>query len=1023
MRGSRSALASVMATAFRGLRSRLLLTSGSVFLVAIAVAAAVVGPMYQSASAESFLVTKLRAEPNFVTGLTFDYAPEMPVTGERWDEQALGAVDPSAVRHFLDPELSAWAERLPVKTWAGLPGGQPQATLLADSGDCHRLVMTDRCPRRPDEILMLEADASYTDTRVGDRLEVGGVPRPLTVVGTYRLPSNGGGLFDRSRFTSVLPQPSRSGYLPYSPAPFVATPPTVTSLELGLWFVRMDYRLRISASTTLEDLRQAASEVTQIPGLLRSSRTGGSLSVEPGNALRPVLAETQARRVSAEQTVAPATVSLILVALVLLVRLSWAAMDVRRPELALATLRGIGRRQLWVLGMLEPLLVLAIATPIGVASGYLAGRGLAAAWLVPGLPVTFGLASVWFAIGVVMASLLVTALAVRSVLSEPLSLQISGVRRPGRSGRWTIIVRCALIAAAVVVLAGTLFSGTPAKPDAADLLLPILLAVAAGLVSTLAAAAAANWYAKRSTRRSGVVGYVASRAIARRREGTWVVLPLTAALAIAVFAAGIYSSAANWRASDAATMVGADLAFPVPIPLLQAFSLTHRLDPNGHSLMAVGAAADPDGAMVIVDAPRLARVAVWPGSWTSDLDVAQVSEELSPLRPPLNLAGRRLTMTVDNNVDGESDGILLSIDIVKPSGELGHIYIGPYSSGRTTRSAPMPFCDTGCLVTGLSITGPGTLPQVMQGSLAIRDVTVDGASMPYFTRIGWRGDFDASYVYGAPSVTGTRVVGSTLSVELESQGEQVEAMLIPEDVPEVLPILPGRSATPQTVVGDDAPVRPVGTTESMPFFGPAALLIDHTMFTRSNRTTDAWTDVYILARSDTPQEVLTELAAYGITQPIDLQQVRHTLDQDAYALALNLYLVVTVIVLVLALAGLAVTMAVQIPARRRDAASLRVVGLPRRSIVTAVATEFAALLGTAAVSGILAGALAQYVVVRTLTLGYADDILTPRILPSLDITAVSAVLAVAFAVLLCLATLLGSLTIRGARTSTLRETS
>ncbi|MDQ3164564.1 MAG: hypothetical protein M3Q17_00125, partial [Actinomycetota bacterium] len=175
MRGSLSALASVMATASRGLRSRLLLTTGSMFLVAIAVAAAVVGPMYQSASAESFLVTKLRAEPDFVTGLTVNYVPETPVTGERWDEQALGAVDPSAVRQFLDPELSAWAEDLPVKTWAGLPGGQPQARLLAGSGDCHRLVVTDRCPHRPDEILMLEADATYTHTRVGDRLEVSGL--------------------------------------------------------------------------------------------------------------------------------------------------------------------------------------------------------------------------------------------------------------------------------------------------------------------------------------------------------------------------------------------------------------------------------------------------------------------------------------------------------------------------------------------------------------------------------------------------------------------------------------------------------------------------------------------------------------------------------------------------------------------------------------------------------------------------------------------------------------------------------
>jgi predicted lysophospholipase L1 biosynthesis ABC-type transport system permease subunit len=168
--------------------------------------------------------------------------------------------------------------------------------------------------------------------------------------------------------------------------------------------------------------------------------------------------------------------------------------------------------------------------------------------------------------------------------------------------------------------------------------------------------------------------------------------------------------------------------------------------------------------------------------------------------------------------------------------------------------------------------------------------------------------------------------------------------------------------------------------------------------------------------------VLTQLAAHGITQRTTLQQVRHGLDQDAYALAIKLYLVVTVIVMLLAFAGLAVNMAIQIPARRRDAASLRVVGLSRRSIVAAVASEFTVVLGTAAIAGILAGALSQYVVVRTVTLGYADSLLTPRVLPSLDLAAVGALVALTIAALLCVSILLGGITIRGARTETLRET-
>ena len=54
-------------------------------------------------------------------------------------------------------------------------------------------------------------------------------------------------------------------------------------------------------------------------------------------------------------------------------------------SLALASLRGYGRRQLWFLGMLEPLLILAAATPCGIVLGLLTSRYLARRWLVPGL--------------------------------------------------------------------------------------------------------------------------------------------------------------------------------------------------------------------------------------------------------------------------------------------------------------------------------------------------------------------------------------------------------------------------------------------------------------------------------------------------------------------------------------------------------------------------------------------------------------------------------------------------------------
>ena len=179
--------------------------------------------------------------------------------------------------------------------------------------------------------------------------------------------------------------------------------------------------------------------------------------------------------------------------------------------------------------------------------------------------------------------------------------------------------------------------------------------------------------------------------------------------------------------------------------------------------------------------------------------------------------------------------------------------------------------------------------------------------------------------------------------------------------------------------------------------------------------------VYVWARADTPKSVLDQLAARGLSNPQTEARARHLLDKDAFALALRLYVVVTVLVILLAFAGLAANLAVQLPARRRDAASLRVVGVKRRSIMLGVVGEFLVVLGAAALSGIAAGALAQYVVVRTVTLGFADTELTPRVLPSFHLSTGVELSAVVVVVLLVVASVFAILTVRGARTSSLRE--
>jgi hypothetical protein len=60
-------------------------------------------------------------------------------------------------------------------------------------------------------------------------------------------------------------------------------------------------------------------------------------------------------------------------------------------------------------------------------------------------------------------------------------------------------------------------------------------------------------------------------------------------------------------------------------------------------------------------------------------------------------------------------------------------------------------------------------------------------------------------------------------------------------------------------------------------------------------------------------------------------------------------------------------------------------------------------------------------VVRTVTLGFADTTLTPRVLPSFDLTQGATLSALVLVVLLVVASAFAYLTVRGARTASLRE--
>ncbi|MGI8702041.1 MAG: FtsX-like permease family protein [Nocardioidaceae bacterium] len=1040
MRPATSVVWSLIAISIRGLRSRLLLTAGSVLLAAISVGAAVVGPMYQSGAASSYLVTKLRSEPGFLTGVVLDYSP--PETGSR--DTGPGHFEPGGyatalaeARKLADQQLNdqftpataaLWTGRIPSSLFDG------EAAVLAAPGACMHLAVTGRCPSAPGEVLVLRYDSNFAGVRVGARFHLPYVRIPLHVVGVYAPRAKDENFwFDLADLKSVPAQPYASLPLPYRPAPLITAPETFDRITLPPAFVKASRRLIVTPSTSVADLQSAVRAVKT----LKAAQAAGDLRVsgltpETGNQLVSIASQVELRRSTARSTVAPAVVSVVLVALVLLARLFAAAMELRRTELALASLRGYSRRQMWLLGLVEPVLTVLLATPLGLVGGYLCYRALARTWLVPGLPVPLGGGIVLALLTVLVATMTVAALVVRESLGETLSQQIAGVRRPGRSGRWALLLRFVVVAAAGTVLVATLAASKRSAPDATDLALPILLAVAAGLLTALGAQVLARGWAAWTAGRRGVFSFLASRTISRRREGTLVILPLTAALAVSIFAAGVFKSAADWRASDAATLVGADLSYPTELTMGQAVALTHRIDPAGSWLMASGAWYDGKNQIQVLDAPRLARVGLWPASWTPGLTAADVSRELSVQRPSVTLSGARLTMTVDNRLSGDFARLGIELTMTDDNGDPASVVLGPMKQGVSTVTARLAGCASACQLLQMSFGGPAGLTGAMNGSATITSMLMDARPVPGFLDQPWRvADpllTTPSGVAGQPDVSDRR-----LTVRFGARSADSFAAVTPTDVPLVRPVVLGRMAPlGEGGSGEDTlrlpasdyrtiALRPALRTESMPVLGPVGILIDYTMLTRDVTISGPSTDVSILARSDAPESVVAALADHGISQAVQVSTTRAVLDSDAFALALNLYLVVTVIVILLALAGLGASLAVQMPSRRRDAASLRVVGLRRRSILAAVIAEFVVVLGAAALAGVGAGSLAQYVVVRTVTLGYADTQHTPRLLASLDLVSLLELLLVVTVALFVVSATVAGLTVRGARTASLRE--
>jgi hypothetical protein len=519
---------------------------------------------------------------------------------------------------------------------------------------------------------------------------------------------------------------------------------------------------------------------------------------------------------------------------------------------------------------------------------------------------------------------------------------------------------------------------------------------------------------------------VATRAVARRSEATLLVLPLAVAVSVSIFGAGVYGAAAAWRSSVAATEAPAATVYSTDMSMSAATDLTRELDPDGRWLMSAAVFLSGRYPWVVADTSRLPAVAAWPEQWTAQSPAA-LSDKISATPVP-TFTGTQVTLTLTTT--GTSDQGSTTVEMrVRPQGEDPRgVYLGPFDADATSATAIAP-CKNGCELLGLNIGGTAASPTDLAAEYTVGPLAVDGQADPDLLRDGWSPAPTLGDGAGAQGASAVRVSSETLKVTTEPADGPRRMTLVSVSVPEDRPVVVGLSATeglntPRPGIPEarrPPPAVRVATSESIPLIGPRGVLADYTMTTIAHPLSEYGWEVYILANDALPPDVASELSSRGVAMTGTLAEATSRLDATAYALATRLYAIAAGLVLLMAFAGLVVATATQLPARRTDAASMRVVGVRRRAVLLAVAFEAAVILLSGGLAGLVAGLGSQLLVLRTLTLGTIAEGTYPRVVAVVDVGYVTAYAAAMVTVLGLTAVASAMLTVRGANGGTLRE--
>lgn len=1018
--------------AWRGTRFR---TAGSVVTVlvaVVAVAAAALGPMYSATAQDSLIRREIGDAPVFRTGLTVRADlndPQGSLSAGGVIATVRGLIDASRYDRFWGASALAVQTGVESVGVQARPSAAYQATVSWRAGMCRSVrVVQGRCPAEtgggPAEAMVSSGTAAALGVQVGQRVALGlastarGGNDPVVV-----------GIYDAA--TARAP-----GWVADSPAQaappggdsqiatldeVLVNQPTVVAAGVGVQVAAFRPLLVGDVhARQLDDLAELAAPVTidrfsvtsEVPTLIASIAAG----------------QGQVRTAAVA-----VTVQLVVLALFVLYLVVAAAAEQRAPEVALAKLRGMTSRATAIFTLAEPVLLLVVALPVGVAVAFAADTALARG-MTAGSDVRVTVAAALAAVAGLGGGVAAAVLAARRLLRVPVLGQL---RRTG--GRRAALARSVAVdTAAVVAAAAGVYELRTGSSDLVGLAALGLVALAVGLLLVRLIPPVAR-LAVTATRRSHRIGaFLAARDTARRPAGSRLVVLLAVAVALAVFGVDGQLVAATVATQTAQVEVGGTrvvhVTAPGPSGLLSA---VRAADPAGRSAMAVtqttGNTAVP---LLAVDTPRLADTTAWDPVWAGTT-AAALTAALHPADFALPDVTGRLTAAWTNDATKAVGTVTVSAELATPDGRR-IMADGPALSagGRGTLDIALPgACSSArCALTGLEFTrnlatagGSGTYGTITLTGLA----DAHGPVSPSLASGGgtrWRyarQSLDVLDGSRAPDAGVSDIGADGLTVSLNSTS-LYGFTVVPAAVPAAVPALLGRAASPTPYTGQTgtfttsdlagAPmvIAPVSGSGSgtLPRVGTGGALVDLAVLAAEHPYGDSATDeqVWFSPTADVAS-VMGKLAAAGITPVTGAAAGSGPAVETATgqagqltaggpAVGLRLYVAASVAAVALALGALLTAALVAARRRSYEIAAVLALGARPAVLVRSGVAEQLTLVALGTVAGVAVGAVTARLALPNLGAVTAGGPVEPRLVLWAAVLTVGAiVLVVAAAVI------------------------